>query len=797
MKDVIAYVHTHWDREWYREFEDFRIRLIEVFDEIIEMLEKGSLPCFYFDGQTAVLEDYLEIKPQNKDRIKNLIRRKKLRTGPFYCISDSFLVSGECLCKNLEMGIKKSEEFGETDFIGYLSDTFGHSRAVAYILKFFGIDKACLWRGLGSLPADLNWNGINVTYLIQGYFQNFLNLDCPIEKKAELLKIYLDKIAVKSSDVVLLPVGADHLAVSGNLAEQIEKLNEIYKKSYKIKLSDPFEYFKRVNKRKNVQGEFLNNELNFILPGVYSSRIYLKQANAVCQWKLARIAEPLQALAHFFFGSKSKQDEIDYAYKLLIKNHAHDSIYGCGIDEVHRENEERFHNVETICNSIINCVKRDLSAHGGGISVINLSDFKYSGHIKLQTGRELPKWLNAVKISSKLGFTDEKLYNINDIPVTEDITAVNEYLLDVKNIPPFSVAKITKDNLCKNNYLKSSDCSMENEFIKFEIKNNRIILTDKIKNEDYFDFIKFKDRADIGDSYNFGALKNDIPIYSILKKYRIKEQNRIRVVFGLDYDIDIPETSCENRRSKRIIKHNIEADIILYNQSRYIEFRLNWINKSRNHILQIDFNLKQKIYKTLNEDLFGTIERRFDPDFDIYAEIPALKGREIKPNTSVMQRFMSANSVSLFTKGNCEYEINSNILSLTLLRATGIISNPVNPARGTPAGPPLLTPGMQCIGKNSCSFAVSFAREEIDLFMTANEFYDPCICLFTKIQDKKLIEINNKNLLVSGISKCSGGIAVRLFNNSDKAQSADLTGSGKNTFNIEPKSIYELFISDA
>mgnify|MGYP003410172185 CR=1 FL=1 len=62
MKKVIAYVHSHWDREWYREFEEFRLRLIEVFDEVITALKKGDLPVFYFDGQTSALEDYLENK---------------------------------------------------------------------------------------------------------------------------------------------------------------------------------------------------------------------------------------------------------------------------------------------------------------------------------------------------------------------------------------------------------------------------------------------------------------------------------------------------------------------------------------------------------------------------------------------------------------------------------------------------------------------------------------------------------------------------------------------------------------
>ena len=796
MKNVIAYVHTHWDREWYREFEDFRIRLIEVFDEVLEMLENGELPCFYFDGQTAALEDYLEIKPENINRVKALILQKKLRTGPFYCSSDSFLVSGESLCKNLEIGLKKSEELGETEFIGYLSDTFGHSRAITYILKSFGIDKACLWRGLGNLPADTDWYGIKVTYLIQGYFQNFLSMDCPIERKAELLKKYLDKISEKSSKTVLLPIGADHLAAAKHLTAQINELNKIYAKDYNIKISEPFEYFSKITKRKKVKGEFLNNELNFILPGVYSSRIYLKQANALCQWKLNRIAEPFQALAHSFFGVKSRQNEIDYAAKLLIKNHAHDSIYGCSIDDVHREVMERFHRTETICGSVINCVKRDLSSDDGELSVINLSEFDYSGYIKISTERELPARLNAVKISSKQGFTDKKLYNINDIPVTEDVTEINEYILDVENLAPFSLTKITKDNICKKSRLKSSDCSMENEFIKFEIRDDGIVLTDKIKKEEYIDFIRFKDSADIGDSYNFGPLKGDIPLFSVLKNYKIKEKNHIRVVFCLNYGIDIPEDSYENCRSPKLKKHNISVDVILYNQSKYIELGLNWINKSKNHILRIDFNLKRKIYSTINEDLFGTAERKFNPDYDIYSQIPAARGKELKPNTSSMQRFVSAEGVSLFTKGNCEYEINSNILSLTLLRATGIISNLKNPSRGTPAGPPLSTPDMQCIGLNSANFAISFCNQTEELFKLANEFYGVNICLFTKIKDKKFLEINNKDILVSGISTCRESLAVRVFNNSEEVLSVALTPDFKKKFEIKPKSLSKLFMSD-
>ena len=211
MKKIIAYVHTHWDREWYREFEEFRLRLIEVVDEILERLQSGDLPEFYFDGQTIALEDYLEIYPEKEDLIKSLIKKKKLFVGPFCCSADQFLTCGESLIRNLSFGLKKSCEWGEKDFIAYLSDTFGHCVSMNEILKTANLDKAIMWRGIGDLPADLTWNDIKTTNLIQGYFNDFLNCDLDVDKKAEGLKKYLDKIASKSGDYVLLPIGADHL----------------------------------------------------------------------------------------------------------------------------------------------------------------------------------------------------------------------------------------------------------------------------------------------------------------------------------------------------------------------------------------------------------------------------------------------------------------------------------------------------------------------------------------------------------------------------------------------------------
>lgn len=732
MKEVIAYLHTHWDREWYREFQEFRLRLIEVFDEILELLVNNTIPSFYFDGQVSALEDYLEIRPEKTEIIKNLIKSKRLYIGPFYCSSDSFLVSGECLKRNLQIGMEIAKSFGESDFTGYIADSFGHSKDIPKLLTENNISSAFLWRGLGDFKADLSWQNINVTNLLQGYFQDFLHSSLSINQKAENLKKYLDKISINSSNVLLLPIGADHLACAKNIISTLNELNNIYT-DYKIIFGSPFDYLKKISIREKVDGEFLDNSKTFLLKGVYSSRPYIKRANAQAQWLLTKIAEPLNNLASSHYGIKSRKSELNFAFKELIKNQAHDSIYGCCIDEAMDDVVSRYRTVITVANGIIKRITRDLECDNGDFSIINLSNYKYSGKIFLETEKILPPFINAVKVSSRKGFTDKKLYNINDIPITEDITQIHTYLIDVQNINPFSVTKILPEHICSNLYLKVTNNSIENNYIKIEIEKNQINVTDKISQEKYNNFIKIINRADIGDSYNFGALKNDREILAKIISAKVVS-NHIKAELNVILNIDIPINSTEKGRTKSKNKCKIKLNFILYNQSKMAEISAKWINKSRNHILQIGFNLKNKIYSTISEDLFSTVERFFNPDYDIYKYIPAKRGTELKTNTAPLQRFVNAQNLTLITKGINEYEIHKNTLFLTMLRATGIISNPKNPCRGTPAGPPLVTPMLQCLGENYFNLAFTFTCNEKTMYELADEFYNTYVCLFSNLK---------------------------------------------------------------
>ena len=625
-KTVIAYLHTHWDREWYREFEVFRLRLLRVFDNVLNLLEENKIPSFYFDGQVSALLDYLELRPEKESLVRKFIKNKKLFIGPFYTLVDEFLTDANAFRKNLEIGLKISKDFGCEDFIGYLADTFGHSKNVPPILKEFGINKCVVWRGCGNIPSEFLFNGINTVNLIRGYFMDIFSAPMSIEDKAKWLKDNLDKIAEKSGNYLLLPIGADHLGVEPDIKEQIEKVNKLLT-DYEIKLSNPFEYFELVKDRFSRfewNDELRDNSKTFILQGAYYARTKIKQYNTKASYILNQ-ADLLQRK----YGNKYCS-VIEYAYKLLLQNQAHDGICGCSTDLVHRENIIRYEKIIQIANTIIEELRLE---------------HKFKTPI-MQSETLLPEYK---VISKNYSVENSILYDTQKIPITEDFKEI--YTL--KKFPA------TKTDL------------------KIEVKQGKIFISNT-KNRVQLEFVRYKDE---GDTYNFGAVADDkgeiADIYSF-------KNNIIKTSF-FDIEVEISNT---------------------------INFKIEWDNKLKNQLWQVRFNLKNPVTETYSEDMNTVIRREFDPDYDMREHLPKSRGIEVKTNFAPMQRYVGTQGFGIITKGLTEYEVRNKSLLVTLLRSTGIISNPQNPSRTTPAGPPIEVFEAQQLGKNIAEFSVAFFEPE-------------------------------------------------------------------------------------
>lgn len=145
--------HTHWDREWYEPFQVFRHRLVPQLDRLLAILESDATARFTLDGQAAAILDYLEIRPENTERVRRLVGRGQLSVGPWLILLDEFLCSGETIVRNLRLGVSAARRFGGAMSVGYLPDMFGHIAQMPQILSRSGLHTAALWRGV---PARID-----------------------------------------------------------------------------------------------------------------------------------------------------------------------------------------------------------------------------------------------------------------------------------------------------------------------------------------------------------------------------------------------------------------------------------------------------------------------------------------------------------------------------------------------------------------------------------------------------------------------------------------------------------------
>ncbi len=364
MLNIHVISHTHWDREWYLTHEQFRFRLVALVDRLLDLLDADpGFKHFHLDGQTIVLEDYLEIRPEQEPRLRKAIEDGRILIGPWYVMPDEFLVSGEALIRNLLRGHRISREFGTPMPVGYLPDLFGHVGQMPQIWRQFGLDNTILWRGFGGPNAEYWWDAPDGSRLLMMHLppEGYCNAtrivfdpDAMMARAKE--KIDFERARTRTGQALLMN-GVDHVEPHTAIPSLIEKLSAVPgQRAVHSTLPDYVAAVRTAVETDKPSLETIVGELRGgtdyanLLPGVLSARVYLKQQNAHVQTQLESYAEPLSVIASRVAPSLEKgrsaftypAGQLRHAWKTLLQNHPHDSICGCSIDAVHEENMTRF-----------------------------------------------------------------------------------------------------------------------------------------------------------------------------------------------------------------------------------------------------------------------------------------------------------------------------------------------------------------------------------------------------------------------------------------------------------------------
>ena len=382
MDHLYFVVHTHWDREWYQPFQQMRARLVAMADRMIPLVESGEIPFFHFDGQTIVLDDYLEIRPEMAPRLKALIRAGKVQVGPWYVLADSFLVSGESLIRNLEIGMAAARKFGRPLDVGYLPDQFGHIAQLPQILAGFGFRTAVLWRGVDSRITRnrFAWeapdgSSVLTAYLPNGY-SNGANL--PLESVEGFLT-RVNAIADRERKFaigtpILVMNGTDHAPPDARLMARIREARESSAMTFEV---GPLEDI--VNRLAEApldgtpahRGELRSPHRAHLLPGVTSARSWIKQRDFQNCYALERLADPLAALANARGAGSGLDAWLEMAWRTELQNHPHDSICGCSVDQVHEDMRYRFDQAAMLAENVVRRASGAILQNGSALAVFN------------------------------------------------------------------------------------------------------------------------------------------------------------------------------------------------------------------------------------------------------------------------------------------------------------------------------------------------------------------------------------------------------------------------------------------
>ncbi len=384
--------HTHWDREWRMPIWGSRRRLVRMLDALLGHMEQHpEYRAFLLDGQVIALEDYIQARPENRERIRTLIRENRLHIGPWYNLPDEFPVGGESLIRNLMTGIRKAEEWGGAMRVGYTPFGWGQTAQLPQLYAGFDIDFIVLGKNVSRDRApnsEFLWEAPDGTRVLttrlgagaranfyfsvvlpvlygkgykdatwgyewpgQGWYIHAANTErAYAEPEQEPDFAWTDKGlsgAAKAAWATMddslvshcrfLGDGVDYSGPTPHLQQFIDAINA-GDHGFTVRHGSLPEYADTVRSAlkgkdlKVVEGELRDGPAQAVSANALMVRPRLKSLNREAEIRLLRYAEPLIALATGQ-GVEVPPIFLQQAWEYLLKSHSHDAINGVTQDK--------------------------------------------------------------------------------------------------------------------------------------------------------------------------------------------------------------------------------------------------------------------------------------------------------------------------------------------------------------------------------------------------------------------------------------------------------------------------------
>ncbi len=754
--------HTHWDREWYLPYQSFRLRLVGLFDMLIDIFDSDpDYKHFMLDGHTIPIEDYLEVRPDRFDDIERAVQQGKLLIGPWYIIPDEALPGGEALVRNFLRGHRVAKLFGPVMKVGYIPDPFGQIAHMPAILRGFGIQYATMWRGADDSlkTTEFFWQSPDGSEVLtihkpRGYGSA---ASLPTNSKALLARIQAirdDLEPLATTPFVLVMNGSDHLPPQPELPAIIRAANQELEGAAMEHSSLPevFDELRRIiGDRKHEWprhlGEFRSGQRAHLLPGVLSARMWIKQRNQECEDLLAHWAEPFSTwadmmkkevgpewkeplpptTAHMPFPTSEESIAalIDRAWKHLLENQPHDSICGCSVDGVHDEMRQRYEWIKQIGEEIVRQSLRTIGALGpnhplGTIAVFNPTPQSATGYVTATVPWDDARPVVAVVAPDGTRIDARQVGETTHIVLPEGAPAGfdrarAEIGFVAADVPGYGYRVYLLETAEQATPAPPADGrAIENEhlYVEADPADGTLTVLDKRTGRRYSGLNRFVDGGDRGDEYNYCPPEADTVVDRPASPPKIRVESAAgcrRLVIEMTYTLPASLAGDRASRSKAIASERIVSTVTLADGVPRADIEAVVFNAAEDHRLRAHFPSGIHTAVSKADQHFGVIERPLAlPEWD-----PAT-WMEQPMGTYPQKAFVSVDDgeigLTIANRGLPEYEVldetGGATIALTLLRCVGWLSRSDISTRRGGAGPELRTPGAQLHGRNVLDYSI-------------------------------------------------------------------------------------------
>lgn len=743
--------HTHWDLIWYFTVQDASVQFSYNMKELLDSFDKGEVEHFFLDGQTAPIDEYLILFPNERKRIEKYVSNGQLVIGPFNSQLDSFITSGESVLNNLRLGMKTSRQLGKVAKTAYLPDSFGHSVDYPKIFSQFGIQDFVITRGVGDeyglgsefyLEAN-DGSRLLVYTMIAGYGygayafkEGTLFTNQAVDYNKINVHQLIDRLLTYSTikNEFLFPLGFDQNPMVRDVKEKIVAYN---------KSQDAFEFvettwqdfFQKIRGKgqglKVHKHELISTQYHRVHRSIYSARADVKALQDKCERVLTYELQPMMSLLDSL-GITYNHGLVDKAWETLIlcQTHSSANLTEETNEYIERQTKNALNLVYSHKQYLMKLMSLSLKDEGTTDSPVIVMSTLPHLHTKLvrvkiftKTERfnlyyhdkKIPYTLlhserknNGVLRKNPLLMNEEKFYYVTDIE------------FEAKDLPGISyrVYHVREEKQADYGLVVPTTHYIENENYKVFQNEKGIAVYDKKSQHLHETAIVIEDVGDEGDSFDYSYPDHDWKLTDCLEQaavhFTTAPLSQTMVIEGF---INIPSNLQERKYKEATSKLAYTIQIILEKDSPLIKLIGDFSNHAEQHRVRLIFAGEAANAYSFAGTQYGIIKRETSSKEQIdwrekgYFEEPS----PIFPLLNHVSAVHSNHAMTIYTRSSKEYEfVNEGYqdIGITIFRSYGALGYPdLNRRPGRPSGLDYMvfeTPSCQMKRVNTFELAFSY-----------------------------------------------------------------------------------------